>query len=396
MKLMDAIKLAFKNLLRTRFRSFLTILGVIIGISAIVLFMSLGVGLQKITSDQIASIDALTTLTVNQKPETAAMEAGQPLTLDTINTFKSLSGVDKVSPSVSITGNASVGGTSTGAIIFGVKPENSSMEISNLKSGELFQNSGQETIISTSLANALDANPDSLVGKDLTVQIIQSTDGVDTNAGQFELKIIGIDTNETANIAYVPFDKVWEVGKFDKLSGVKVKVKSRQDIENVRKSIENKGFAVTTIKDLIDQIDKIFFVVEAILVFVGGIGLLVASLGIINTMTISLLERTHEIGIMKAIGATNRDIRKLFFWESALIGILGGILGVVIALLFDAGFNFVINLLIKSKGQHLDFFVVPINFSFIIIIFAVLISIFSGLYPTIRAQKLSPIDALRQ
>jgi putative ABC transport system permease protein len=99
---------------------------------------------------------------------------------------------------------------------------------------------------------------------------------------------------------------------------------------------------------------------------------------------------------MKAIGATNRDIRKLFFWESALIGILGGILGVVIALLFDAGFNFVINLLIKSKGQHLDFFVVPINFSFIIIIFAVLISIFSGLYPTIRAQKLSPIDALRQ
>lgn len=396
MKLADAIKLAFKNLLRTKFRSILTISGVVIGISAIVLFVSLGSGLQKITSDQIASIDVLTTLTVNQKPETAAMEAGPPLTDKAIEMFKTIKGVDKVSPSVSLTGNISVAGTSTGAIIYGIEPENIAVEITGLKTGESITDPEKDVVISTALANALDENIDNLIGKEITITMVKNIDGLETKVSDLKLVIAGIDSNETANIVYAPFKKIYEAGQFEKYSGVKVKVKSRKDIDGAKKFIEDEGFSVTTIKDLIDQIDKIFLILQIILIFVGGIGLLVASLGIVNTMTISLLERTHEIGIMKAIGASNKDVRCLFFWESALIGLIGGVSGVGIAVFFGFCFNTLVNHLIKNSNQHLELFITPVKFSLIIILFSMFISIVSGLYPARRAQKLLPIDALRQ
>lgn len=395
MKLNDAIKLAMKNLLRTKFRSFLTILGVIIGISAIVLFVSLGLGLQKITANQIATIDMLTTITVSQKPETAAMEAGKPLDENIVNKIKSLKGVDKVSPSVSLTANVSSEATTTGTLLWGVKPENAAIEITSLKQGELIK-TDSDAVISSTLANALDTKPENLIGKDIKLQIIKNEQGIDYATEEINLKVTGIDGNDTANLVYAPFEKVYQAGKFDKFSSLKVKVKSRKDIDGVKKSVEEEGFQVTTIKDLIDQIDKIFFLVQVILVFVGGIGLLVASLGIINTMTISLLERTHEIGIMKAVGATNKDIRRLFFWESALIGLFGGFSGVLVAVLIGVLFNLIINFLIRSTGQHLQIFVTPVNFSVGVIVFSMLVSIFSGLYPTFRAQKLSPMEALRQ
>jgi putative ABC transport system permease protein len=156
------------------------------------------------------------------------------------------------------------------------------------------------------------------------------------------------------------------------------------------------GYQVTTIKDLIDQIDKIFLLAEVILGLIGGIGLLVSSLGIINTMTISLLERTREIGIMKAIGASGRDIKRLFLFESALIGFLGGVVGVGIAAGFGYLFNYVLNFIIRGSGQHLTVFITPPKFALIMVGVAIFIAMFAGVYPTSRAQKLKPIDALRQ
>ncbi len=396
MKTIDAIKLASKNLFRTKFRSFLTILGVVIGISAIVLFVSLGLGLEQITSNQIATVDVLTTLTVNQKAETASMEAGQPLTDDSINKFRKIDKVTDVSPSVNITGNVIIAQTSTGALIYGIKPENSGLEISELSSGKLMSDSGNDAVISSALAKAISPEPENLVGESVKIQILKNVDGMDYKADEILLNIVGIDCNETANIVYAPLSKIWDAGQFEKYSSVKIKVKSRKDIDKVRKELEDQGFSVTTIKDLLDQIDKIFLILQIILILIGGIGLLVASLGIINTMTISLLERTHEIGIMKAIGANNSDVKKLFFWESALIGIFGGLLGVGIAFVTGILFNGIINFLIRGSNQELNLFVLPVNFSIAIIAFSAIVSIFSGLYPAHRAQKISTIDALRE
>jgi len=396
-KFIDATKLAFQNLWRTKFRSFLTILGVMIGISAIVSFVSLGVGLQKITSDQIAGMNALTALTISQTPATTSMEEGPKLDAKTIDKIKNINGVVAVTPSVNVTANAISSGTSAGAIVYGIDISNINMEIGSLTQGELIKKDSDEAVISSALASAFNNNHDDVIGKDLTIKIVrESPDGADLQLKDLTLKIVGIDNNETTNMVYAPIEKIYAGGQFDRYSNLKVKVNSRKDVDSVNNEIKRMGYQVTTIKDLIDQIDKIFLLIEVILGLVGGIGLMVSFLGIINTMTISFLERTHEIGIMKAIGASGRDIKRLFMFESALIGFVGGVAGVGFAIAFGSVFNFVLNLFAKQSGQQLNVFVTPVKFSLIMIGVAVLISVFAGIYPTKRAQKLTPIDALRQ
>lgn len=396
MRFSDAIKLAVQNLWRTKFRSFLTILGVVIGISAIVAFVSLGVGLQKITSDQVAGFNALTTLTISQTPATASMEEGPKLNKETIDKIKRIKGITLVTPSVNVPANVVSTGTSAGAIVYGVDVSNINLEISGLANGSLIKDdSVNEAIITSALASAFDSNHDSVLGKDITIKIIKDS-GEDYKTKDLTLKIVGVDNNETANMVYAPINKIYNFVQLDKYSTLKIKVDSRNDIDPVKDQVTKMGYQVTTIKDLVDQIDKIFLLAQIILGLVGGIGLLVSSLGIINTMTISLLERTHEIGIMKAIGASGNDIKKLFLFESALIGLFGGLIGVGIAIGFGSLFNFVLNLFLHSSGQQFNVFETPVKFALIMIAVAVLISVFAGIYPTSRAQKLVPIDALRQ
>jgi len=397
-RLADVLKLALQNLWRTKFRSFLTILGVIIGISAIVAFVSLGVGLQKITSNQVAGLNALTTLTITQTPATSSMEEGPKLNEEAIDKIKKLNNVGSVTPSVNMPANVESTGTSAGAIIYGIDVQNANIEISGLTFGSLIKDkSSNEAIISSSLAAAFNSNKENVIGKEISIKILKdSAEGYNYSPKELKLKIVGIDNNETSNMVYAPIGKIKDLTQFEKYSTLKVKVASSNDVDLVKDQIKKMGYQVTTIKDLVDQIDKIFLLAEIILGLVGGIGLLVSSLGIINTMTISLLERTHEIGIMKAIGASNYDIRKLFIFESALIGLIGGVVGVGIAVAFGSAFNFILNLLIQSTGQELDVFVTPIKFALVMIGIAALISTFAGIYPTSRAQKLAPIDALRQ
>lgn len=395
MKLVDGLRLAFSNLMRTKFRTFLTTLGVIIGISAIVLFVSLGLGLQEITANQIASVDALTTLTVTQTPESATMQTGPAITKDSIDKIKNLPGVDRVSESIATTANVVYNQTNAGSILFGVKIENSSLEIGTLALGT-YINSDDEAVISTALAKSFSSNQNDLIGQNISIQILNNEDQTDIESVNLPLKIVGIDTNDTTNTVFISYDKVYILGQFDKISSLKVKVKSRKDVDGIKPEIEKMAYTVTTIKDLIDQIDKIFLLVQIILALIGSIGLLVSSLGIINTMTISLLERTHEIGIMKAVGAGNRDIRRLYYMESGLIGFFGGVLGVLIAVAIGKLFNYIFNLFAQGTGQHFNLFIAPINFSLCMITFAILVSLGSGVYPAFRAKRLSPVDALRQ
>lgn len=395
MKFFDGLKLALSNLLRTKFRTFLTTLGVVIGISAIVLFVSLGLGLQEITANQIASIDALTTLTVTQTPETASMEAGQPITESSVSRIKEIAGVDKVSESVSIPVNAVFGKTNSGAIVYGIKKDNAVIEIGTLKSGS-FVSSNDEAVISAALANSFSVDPPSLLGQNITLKLLMNSGTAEFKSVDLPLKVVGIDTNDTTNLVFASYDKIYSIGQFDKISAVKVKAKSRKDVDTIKKEVEKMAFTVTTIKDLIDQIDKIFLLAQIILALIGSIGLLVSSLGIINTMTISLLERTHEIGIMKAIGASNHDIRRLYYLESGLIGFAGGAMGILIAVLIGKFFNYIFNLFASVSGQHYSLFVTPVKFSLAVVVFAVLVSLASGVYPAFRAKRLSPMDALRQ
>ncbi len=176
-----------------------------------------------------------------------------------------------------------------------------------------------------------------------------------------------------------------------------VRVEDPVQLTEVRQKITDLGFSSFSIVDEIDQIRTVFLIIDSVLGLLGGISLLVASFGIANTMIMSILERTREIGIMKAIGAEDREIKLIFFVEAAVIGVVGGILGVLIAWGIDGLANrLAYRFILKPQGaSFIDFFSMPIYLSLGAILFALVVSILAALYPASRAARIDPVRALR-
>jgi len=176
-----------------------------------------------------------------------------------------------------------------------------------------------------------------------------------------------------------------------------VRVEDPVQLTQVRQQITDLGFSSFSIVDEIDQIRTVFLIIDSVLGLLGGISLLVASFGIANTMIMSILERTREIGIMKAIGAEDREIKLIFFVEAAVIGVVGGILGVLIAWGIDGLANrLAYRFILKPQGaSFIDFFSMPIYLSLGAILFALVVSILAALYPASRAARIDPVRALR-
>jgi putative ABC transport system permease protein len=176
-----------------------------------------------------------------------------------------------------------------------------------------------------------------------------------------------------------------------------VRVTDPVELEQVRAKITDAGFGSFSIVDELDQIRTVFLIIDSVLGLLGGISLLVASFGIANTMIMSILERTREIGIMKAIGAEDREIRLIFFVEAAVIGLVGGVMGVLIAWGIDELANYLAyRFILKPQGaSFIDFFDLPPYLWLGAILFALLISIAAALYPASRAARIDPVRALR-
>ena len=176
----------------------------------------------------------------------------------------------------------------------------------------------------------------------------------------------------------------------------KVKVTSDQKIAEVRESLINSGFLVSSLSDIVNQANKIFGAIQVTLGIFGIFALVVAAIGLINTMTISLLERTNEIGIMRAIGAAPRDIRRIFLAESIMIGFVGGISGIFLGFIASESLNWGFNILAKSfGGVSTRLFAYPIWFIFFIIVVSTAVGLVGGLWPARRAEKMNPLEALR-
>jgi len=176
-----------------------------------------------------------------------------------------------------------------------------------------------------------------------------------------------------------------------------VRVTDPVELTEVRKRITELGFGSFSIVDELDQIRTVFLIIDSVLGLLGGISLLVASFGIANTMIMSILERTREIGIMKAIGAEDREIKLIFFVEAAVIGIFGGVIGVLMAWGIDALANrLAYRFILKPQGaSFVDFFSLPPYLLLGAILFALLVSILAALYPAARAARIDPVRALR-
>jgi ABC-type antimicrobial peptide transport system permease subunit len=176
-----------------------------------------------------------------------------------------------------------------------------------------------------------------------------------------------------------------------------VRVSDPGVLPEVRKKLNDSGFGTFSIVDQLEEIRLVFLIINSALGVLGGISLLVASFGIANTMIMSILERTREIGIMKAIGAEDLEIKLIFFIEASVIGFVGGVVGCVVALGIDALANrLAYRFILQPQGaSYVDFFALPPYLWVGAILFAVLVSITAALYPASRAARIDPVKALK-
>lgn len=393
MKPIDVLRLSFGNLRRNMLRTVLTISGVVVGISTIVFLVSLGFGLQNLAVSKVANLDALTLLTVN-----ASQKEGIVLNGEATEKFENIPGVIAVSPLLSYPAQIVTSEASGDTIAYGVNPKYFPLEDINADYGskEFSGDDANEAIVSVGSLKAVNlTDPATALGKEVTFKIIKVSEGDKKQENLVKLKIVGITKEETTKYAYMPINII---NKFDGkvFNSVKVKSKDRDDMSEIRKTVESMGFPTTSVKDTVDQINQIFVVIQWVLGGFGMVALMVAAIGIFNTLTIALLERTHEIGIMKAIGGRNSDVALVFTAEASMIGLFGGTIGLAAGYVMGLLINLLINFVATSVGGTANpLFFTPIWFASFVVLFAFSISTIAGIMPARRAAKLDPLEALR-
>ena len=175
-----------------------------------------------------------------------------------------------------------------------------------------------------------------------------------------------------------------------------VRVARPQDTEEVEKAIKDMGFGAFSVADVMQSQKRAFILLDLLLGLVGSIALTVASLGIVNTMVMSILERTREIGVMKAIGAGDGDVRRIFLIEASIIGLTGGIAGVALGWGVGRLINIGANIYLERQGvPAANLFLIPWWLTAGGVAFAVLVGLVAGGFPAARAARLDPIQALR-
>jgi ABC-type antimicrobial peptide transport system permease subunit len=175
-----------------------------------------------------------------------------------------------------------------------------------------------------------------------------------------------------------------------------VRVRKTQTTQDIEEKIKAMGFSAFSLTDLMQGFKRVFIIIDILLSLIGSIALAVSSLGIVNTMVMSILERTREIGIMKAIGGSDGDVRKIFLVEASAIGVFGGVFGVALGWAVGRIINFGANMYIQSQGGTPgNLFSLPPWLIASAIAFSWLVSLLAGSYPASRAARLDPIQALR-
>ena len=210
-----------------------------------------------------------------------------------------------------------------------------------------------------------------------------------------EYTIVGVTPEEKTPVFYVPFIDLRSLG-ISNYSQIKVILKNQSELAKTRKQIEAMGYVTRSVADTVVQINALFATVRTFLALLGFVALSVAALGMFNTLTISLLERTREVGLMKAMGMKAAEVQELFLTESMIMGFFGGLLGIVLGFLMGEILSFVLSLFAWFKGVGLiDISHLPLLFILAVSLLALLVGIVTGIYPARRATKISALNALR-
>lgn len=437
----DAISLAFRNLRQAKLRTFLTVLGVSIGIASLTGMVSLGVGLQDQFVGQFTRsgmFDSISVLPGQAQlgglmggrgrggRQNAPASSETPLrTLDeaALAELATLEHVREVYPVVRVPLQVKFGEITEFTSATGVPMSSQGQgSFQTIAHGSFFANETEATcMLSLDMANRLAKDkPEQLVGKTLSLGYASLDTAMQVQRVETLCRIVGIVERETGPMAMggsmvsglmIPLGRAREIntaimntqrslmrdrGTEGMFQSLVVKVTRPQHTQDVQDRIKKLGFTAFSLNDALQAAKRAFLILDIILGLIGSIALAVASLGIMNTMVMSILERTREIGIMKAIGGSDGDVRRIFLIEASVIGLLGGICGVVLGWVVGRIINFGANQYIVSQGGTAgSLFSVPLWLVAAAIGFSIFVSLAAGLYPARRAARLDPIHALR-
>lgn len=468
----DMIALAFDNLRRTKLRTALTTLGVVIGIGALTSMVSFGTGMQRNITDAFKQNDLFTSMFVTSRPiDLEKIASGEPeqmadmfkgpvasLTDSTLLALRDVDGVEIAFPEISFPVKLRMDGNQTTTVLRALPAAMRQFKPYDRPTfGSFFSDdSARSVVVSWDVLKDLKllvrdrkhpasispgdttqglrtAEADSVLGRPIDVVSVVLDPSRIVGGSMFGLlRPAGLPTREVATtftiggiikrsspfaaeeirggllaplrsaeaIPRLGFSSVLDLlgGKVEQgsYSTIYVRVKRIADTEGVREKIEKMGLHVFSFADQLKEIRRGFLIVDSILGAIGTIALVVAALGIANTMVMSILERTREIGIMKAIGGSEGEIKMIFFVEAAVIGAAGALLGLILGWAVTRAANLVVNAKLLPEGEApVNLFYFPVWLILGAIGFAILVSLAAGLYPAVRAARIDPVEALR-
>ena len=400
MRIQDVAMLSTRMFKTNPSRTWLTILGMGVGTGAVVALVGLGFGLQGIILERIVFGETLLSLNVANPPSLIVR-----LDPQTVEEFAANENVKDVSSMVSFQSLITYEGLTGNAYIQGMKPSYFLYTGGKAVEGELFKDDSAEedrnnVIISTALLKLFGVeNPADAIGKSLTFRVlvpIEGTEDVTEVPLSKEYKIKGVSSDESSLVAIITLDEFAANFQIPYFERTQVRVKDSKFLTDVQDIIIEKGFVVTALSKTVEQANKIFQGIQAVLAVFGGIALTVSAIGMFNTMTVTLLERTAEIGVMRTIGASSTDIVILFVAEAIIVGLLGGVVGILIGVGIGGFFNGLLSVAASNfGGEAVSIFRYPMGFLIFIAAFSGAVGFITGLFPARRAAKINPLDAIR-
>ena len=402
MRVQDLAQLSTRMFKTNPMRTWLTILGMGVGTGAVVVLVGLGFGLQQIILEQIVFGDSLLSLGVSS---TGAQ--GLTLTQEVVQEFEANEAVVDAAPLARFPALITYKGLTGNVFIQGVEPPYLRYAGITASFGDVFTDADAGDTNSVMLSPAVlklfgisDDEAEAFIGQKISLRLlVPADDGTDTVNEipiDKEYTVRGITKEASVLNAMMMLPELRNYVGIEEYERVQVNVVDNQNLPLVEEWLIEKGFRVTALSKTVEQASKIFQGIQVVLATFGGIALVVSAIGMFNTMTVTLLERTKEIGIMRTIGASPNDVKYLFVSESIVVGFLGGVSGIVMGVVLGMTVNLLLNLVASQfGGQAVALFAFPLDFLAFIALFSAAVGYATGIFPAKRASTLNPLDAIR-
>lgn len=393
------IFIGYRNLYSSKLRSFLTIGGVAIGIGIITVLICLGFGVQKMVVSEITKNNAIDVVSLSNRN----LENFVILNDENVEKIKSIDGVQSVATVMETGGKVYWEESQTDSIIYGTNKDYLMLGKVKFASGNIEECDAEQNTaaLSSRLAKILGfSNPAESIGKEMEFDLMLSSDislqtEKNTVSQKGKLRVVGIIEDEQNTFLYLPLNFLKKEFEISGAQSGKIKV-DVEKVSSIRAQIEQMGFVTESVTDLVNDINSFFTIIRVMMIVLGTIIMSISAMGMLNTLSVSLLQRTKEVGILKALGAKRKDIFKMFIFEAAIISFLGGTIGFLGGYEIAYLINIIFNVLAFRNGHAtLNFVYIPYYFVIAIIIFIFFLGLVTGLMPARRASRIHALDALR-